>query len=359
MHRLTKSLIVRMILFGVMMVVTGSLVRFVMVSNVLRQGIQDIAAVQQLSMANYVAKDIDEKIRTRQQLLQSMAQELPPALLDQPPQLEAWLLQRHTHSPLFSNGIVVVPANGKGAIADYPPLTGRRDLDVSQYDWFRIARDKGEFAIGKPFQGRLTHQGVIVMAAPCRDAQGHVVAVIFGTTAIDTPGFLDLIQNNRIGESGGFLLISPRDKIFVAASEPQMRLKPTPPPGTNLMHDRAMTGWRGVGISVSAYGVEYVTAMASVPAADWFVVARLPTAEALRPVEGIPALMLRYTGLSLVLVVLILLAFLSYLFRPMKEAALQMRRMADGHAPLAKLPVVRQEGMSRSMLKLEGRRCSP
>jgi len=342
-RRLTNSLVVRLIAFGVFMVLAGLIGRLVMLSGTLRDGMADVLAAQQRSLATYVAADIDGKLLARRRLLENMARELPPPLLKQPEKLEAWLAQRHATAPLFSNGIAVVPFSGLGVLADAPHQAARHELDFKDIDWFRTARDQASFAIGKPTLGRVSHQGIIVMAAPVLDAQGHVLAVLHGATALDTPGFLDLIQSNSIGETGGYLLISPRDKIFVAASMEKMRLRPTPAPGLNRLHDEAMTGWRGTGITVNAFGIEEMVAFASVPAADWFVVARLPTAEAFEPVEQMKNLILRNSLWLTAFIILVLVFYLTHTFRPLEQAARQMRRMADGQARLEPLPVKRND----------------
>src|SRR3546814_2840282 len=59
----------------------------------------------------------------------------------------------------------------------------------------------------------------------------------------------------------------------------------TPPPGVNLLHDRAMAGYRGTGVTTNAQGVQELSTMVDVPATGWFVVARIPTEVALRPVN--------------------------------------------------------------------------
>lgn len=341
--RLANSLVTRIIGFGIFLVLAGLVGRLSILSGTLQDGLQEVLTGQQQSLANYVAADIDGKILARRQLLVTTARELPLPLLKQPEKLEDWLIQRHTMAPLFSNGLAVVPENGQGIIADAPHQAARHELDFKDIDWFRTARDQASFAIGKPTFGRVSHQGVIIMAMPIQDAQGHVVAVLQGATALDAPGFLDLIQNNSIGKTGGFLLISPRDKLFVASSMAKMRLQPTPPPGVNELHDRAMNGWRSSGITVNAFGVEEMVAFASVPSTGWFVVARLPTEEAFQPVEKIRGLMLRNSLWITVFVILILVIYLSYTFRPMKDAVRQMRRMADGEAPLSPLPVARPD----------------
>lgn len=342
-RRLAHSLVVQVLVLAILITLGGTAVRFTIVSNTMREGIEELVTAHLASEAAYVAGDIDEKIRIRKVLLENLARQLPRRLLEQPRELQAWLAERQALAPHFSLGMAVLPVSGQGVIAEFPQLVGRRDLDFSSADWFRSARDVPGFAIGKPSVGRLAKQGLIIMAAPVVDGHGRVVAIIQGVTLLDAPGFLNLIQNNKIGNTGGFLLISPRDKMFVAASMPKMRLQPTPPTGANRLHDQAMEGWRGSGITVNAFGVEEVVAFHSVPSADWFVVARMPTDEAFQSVN-ISRSMLLHKGGVVSLVVLVAFAFFLYfLLRPLREASRQIHLMADGKVPLAPLPVARHD----------------
>ncbi|MFZ2269813.1 MAG: diguanylate cyclase [Azonexus sp.] len=342
-RRLAHSLVVQVLILAVVITLVGTAVRFTILSNTMREGIEELVTAHLVSEAAYVAGDIDEKIRLRKQLLENLARQMPLPLLQQPRELERWLAGHQTLAPHFSLGMAVVPLSGQGVIAEFPRLFGRRDLDFADADWFRTARDTAGFAISKPSVGRLAKQGLIIMAAPVLDARGHVVAVIHGATLLDTPGFLNLIQNNKIGNTGGFLLISPRDKMFVAASMPKMRLQPTPPTGANRLHDRAMEGWRGAGITVNAFGVEEVVAFHSVPSANWFVVARMPTAEAFQSVSTSRSTLLhKGGGISLIILALFAI-FLFFLFRPLRQASQQIRQMADGQVALAPLPIVRHD----------------
>ena len=337
------SLTFRMIAFGVAMVLTGGAVRYTVTSVMLTEGLMDTVGAQQTSLANYVAQDIDGKIGARQELLEQLAREIPLALMNQPQALEAWLEERHKLAPLFSLGLVVVPVDGKSAIADYPRLGGRRSLDFNDRDWFIAARDTGRFSIGKPTVGRAAYQGVVNMAVPVKDGNSSVNAVLMGVTALNMPGFLDNIESHKIGRTGSLLLFSPRDEIIVTATEANLRLQPTPRPGVNRLHDKAMAGWRGSGITVNAYGVENLAAFASVPSANWVVVARMPTDEVLSAATALMRTNFRSSIVSAMVLIVVLVVLLNYLFRPLKHSAQQMRAMADGHAPLGLLPVVRSD----------------
>ena len=339
----THGLTFRLICIGVLLIALGGSLRYMVASDLLRDSIQEVVAGQQLSLANYVAEDIESKVRLRRALLEKIAQDLPPELLTQPSALEAWLAQRHNFSPLFSLGLAVIPPDGLGAIADYPALGGRRSLDFNALDWFRASRDTGVFYVGRARVGRAAHQNVVVMSIPVKNADGQVRAVLMGVTAFSMPGFLDAIQNHRIAKTGSFLLFSPRDQQIITATEPSLRLTPTPPIGVNRLHDQAMSGWRGVGVTVNAFGIENLAAFASVPTAGWVLVARIPTQEAFQPVDAIQDRIISLSFATSVVLVIFLVIFLGYSFRPLRESSRQMRAMAQGDLALSELPVVRKD----------------
>ena len=341
--RVTYQLTFRLVLMAILMVFIGGLMRYWVASSVFKAGIHEVVAGQQLALARYVADDIETQVQLRRTLLEKLAAELPRELWNQPVDLAAWLATRYNFSPVFSLGLVVIPDHGQGAIADYPPLGGRRSLDFNELDWFRASRDRGVFYVGKARVGRAAHQNVVVMSTPLRDAEGQVKAVLMGVTAMSMPGFLDSIQNQRIAKTGSFLLFSPRDQQIITATGSELRLKPTPKPGINRLHDKAMTGWRGVDVTVNAFGVETLAAFASVPSADWVLVARMPTEEAFSSVEAIQNRIIGLTLLASTILIVILVIFLGVSLRPLRDSARHMRAMANGDVPLAALPVVRQD----------------
>lgn len=333
----------RFIALGVTLVVAGIGLRLFISVPLIQEQVSDLVAAQQLSIATYVARNIDQSIATRLALIGDLAADLPPSLVAQPEKLQAWIKDRQHLNPLFNNGLLVVRPDGHGLAAEYPAVPGRGQLDYASSDWFRDALRSSKPVRGKPERGRASGEPLIVMAAPVRNAAGRVVAVLAGVTVLKAPGFLDLLQETRLGASGGFLLISPADHLFVAASDPAMVLKATPPPGVNALHDRAMGGFRGTGITVNANGVEEISAMVTVPSTGWFVVARMPTAEAFRPIVALRSFALRSALVALVVLVALLLVLLPRLLRPLTEAARLMRDMADGKKDLAPLPIARDD----------------
>lgn len=341
LQRIANSIVTRIILLGIGIVLFGTVLRFFILSDFLRKDIGDLAASQQLALASYVAHDIDQKIVDREHLLRRMAAALPPGLLNDPDGLRTWLGRQYELLPLFSHGLFVADTKGR-TIADYPQKLERSSVSYAGRDYFQGALAGATF-IGRPTIGLVAKEPVLPIATPIKDANGKVRAVLAGITTLAAPGFLDLLQTSRIGQTGGFLLISPRDRLFVAASDPAMALKPTPPAGVNLLHDRAMEGLRGTGITVNANGIEEISAMVSVPSAGWFVVARLPTEEAFAPVARVRRFIVKYSGPVIAIFLILAWSGLYLTFRPLFKAADHADRMSRGEIPLEPLPIVRND----------------
>lgn len=348
--RMTHSLVVRLALVAVALVVVGSAMRYMLIETTLRDGITEVVHAQQLSMATYVADDINAKILARRQLLEQLAAFVPAGAYQEPAALQRWLAAQSAIPALFSLGVVVIPAHGKYALADYPPVPGRLALDFNDRDWFRAALEQGTFSIGKPGIGRASAVAVVNMAVPLRDADQTIVGVLMGVTALSSPGFLDLVEGGVVGTTGGMLLVSPRDRLFVTASSPAMRLQPTPATGVNPLHDQAMTGWRGTGKTTNAQGKEELAAVADIPAAQWFLVARTPSAEVFKSMERLLGSVLVSNIVIGVVVVAFLVFLLSRMFRPLVDSAALMRAMARGDHALEHLAVVRHDEVG-SMVK--------
>ncbi len=339
--RAVDSVVIRLVAFAVLVLLAGGALRYALALSGMRTGIEKLAESQQLALSSYVAADIDGKLRQRRHTLESLARSLSP-LLDQPrAALDDWLLERQELSSVFSLGLMLVPTDGHGTLADVPIGSRRDRLDYGAEDWFVRVTQGAAFAVGTPRIGRTTLLPSLTLAVPVLDGRGRLRAVLAGVTALDTPGFLDLIQHSSKGS--GLLLISPRDHLFVSASDPGLRLRPTPLPGVNPLHDQAMAGFRGAGSTINANGVSELSAITSVPTADWFVVARLPTDEALAPLHLLMRINLWSSLVIGVLVVSFLLVFLRTTLQPLRAAAAHMRRMADGEAPLAQLQVTRPD----------------
>ncbi|PKO47297.1 MAG: GGDEF domain-containing protein [Betaproteobacteria bacterium HGW-Betaproteobacteria-4] len=339
--RISKSLVTRMILFGVLLVVSGALARYFLLGKFLREDLIEVVSAQQIALAKAVAGDVDHQLTTRWTTLSRLGETFPLEMMQQPDRLTDWLAERRRINPVFLPGLVVADKAGI-IIADFPAVPGRRGASVADIPDFAKAL-AGHAGIGKPQFGAFAKKPVLPMGIPLKDKQGVVQAVLVGISALDSPGFLGPVYSGKIGKTGGYLLISPRDGLFVAASDPDLVLKPTPPLGVNLLHDRAMQGFRGAGVTINAKGIEELSAMAEVPSTGWFVVARMPTAEAFEAVTRVQERVIKYGIFAVILVCVVVGVVFRFLLRPLFSAADLAERMTQGELPLKPLPVVRDD----------------
>lgn len=332
-RQIASSIVTRVLIFVIVTALLSSSTRYFLFSSFLREEIEKFVSSQQEALAGYVARDIDQKIVARQRMLKQLASELPLGLLDRPHELRMWLRQHHDLQPLFSQGLIVTDITGL-AVADYPALPHRAGTYLSDRDYIRKAI-AGEMTVGRPVAGELGKEPTVSMAVPVRDAAGRLRGVLAGMTETAAPGFLDLLQQMHIGETGGISLISPQDQIVVAATIPELRLQPTMPPGVKPFHDRPS----GSSLTVTPQGIEEIAAFASVPSTGWVVVAHLPAAEAFATLKRTQDIVLRNARIFFFLFLTILVIGLIVMLRPLARAANHAERMTRGELPLAPLPI--------------------
>lgn len=336
-----NSITVRIILLGFAILIIGALGRVYFLSDFLRNDLTELTTAQLSSLANYAARDVDHDINERRRLLERVSAKFSTKLLNDPARMRDWLRDWHEVNPLFSLGMTVIDLSGR-AVADYPVLPGRVGTSYADREYFQQAL-QGESALGRPLIGRAAKVPVLPLAVPLRDNGGKVRAVLMGITALHSADFLQSLRMTKVGNTGGLLLISPQDKLFVGASDATMIFKPTPAEGINLLHDRAMRGFRGTGITVNAFGIEELVGIASVPSTGWFVVARLPSEEAYAPLNRLRRFIINNTGMISLLFIIIIVIGLRFLLKPLRSAAAHADRMTRGEIPLEPLPVVRDD----------------
>ncbi len=336
-----NSLTTRLIFVGIALLVVAALGRIFLLSDFLRTDISALSSAQLLTFANYAAKNVDHDLVERRALLEQVAKRFPLDLLSQPKQIRKWLAERADINPLFSEGFIVLNTSGIVQV-DYPARPDRASTSYNSHDHFQRSLN-GEFAIGRPFADMLSKVPVLPMSMPLRDRGGKVRAVLVGISALHSPNFLEVLYSTPIGNTGSLLLISARDKMFIGASDPSMVLKATPKDGVNKLHDQAMKGFRGVGMTVNAQGSEELAGIASVSSSDWFVVARLPTKEAFEPVTRLRNYVMENSFGILAIYLIVIVLVMNHVMKPLMNAARHADRMTQGEIPLEPLPVVRND----------------
>ena len=311
-------------------------------SQMLRRDMEHLLGEQQFSTATYAAVQVEGDFRDRIRSLETVARVIDAALLDDPRALQKFIEQRFVLHSLFNDGVIVHRRDGTAvAVAPFvPERIGVNDLDR---DDLRSVLLKDKATVGGPLVSRTLRTPSFAITVPIRDAQGQVIGAFAGITNLAQQSFLDKLTDNHYGETGGYLLVAPRQRLIVTATDKGRVMEASPAPGVSPVIDRLLAGDEGYSVYVNPRGVEVLQSSKNVPLAGWYVAVSLPTAEAFAPIRDMQHRMLLAT------VVLTLLAgclswwIVRRQLRPLVAAAKLLDPQALTQRPAQALPVVRND----------------
>ena len=331
--RLGSSMRTRIAAVAGLLFLAGIGLTTLFVTRILYDEMQAMLFKQQLTTTRYVARDIDGKLALRMESLKRVANNIPPALLNQPQALQAWLEDRKAIHTLFPTGLMIIPPDGGPALAEAPRLQTRPRSFVDR-DWFIAASTTHRATFSKPLVARATQEPAIVLAIPVLDSNDKLLAVMAGVTPLAAPGFLDLIQEAAPGKAGSYQLVSPKHRSYALTSDPGEAVRPLPALGVDRAMDRALEGVRGIDIVRNSQNVDELIAIAEIPQTGWLLLSRSPTSEAFAPVWNTVRNTMLIAGLLSLPIIVLLLAALSKLLQPLGKLAEDLHAMADGTRPM-------------------------
>ena len=338
------SLRTRATVFTLAVFVLGIWMLTLYATRLLRADMERMLGTQQFQAVSVMADDIDRALDERMQALQAVARQVTPAMLNDPPALQAWLDQR-VALPFFNGGAWVAGADGV-TLADVPRSAGRVGISYKDREHVAAVLRDGKPVISRPVLGKKRNLPLISMVVPVLDAQGRVIGVLTGVTDLDKPNFLDKIAQSRYGQAGGYLLMAPQHGVFVTATDKNRIMQPLPVPGSNAMYDRYMQGFEGYGVAVSSRGVEELSAAKGIPTAGWLLAVAVPTAEAFAPVTAMQQNILVAAVLLTLLTGLLTGWILKRQLSPLLHTARALRELATANRAEA-LPVARPDEMGQ------------
>jgi PAS domain S-box-containing protein len=308
-------------------------------SRMLREDMETVLSEQQLATASFVAREINEELADRLEMLGFVAGKIGPALLRNMPALQTFLEDRPAMQSQFNGGLIVYRMDGT-AIAETPVSAGRIGVNYIDVDGVGVALKEGKSAISRPVLGKKLQAPLIGMTAPIRDTQGKVIGAITGVINLGLPNFIDRTANGRYyGKTGGYVLVASQYRLIVTATDKRRIMEQLPPPGAFPLVDRFINGYEGSGIFVNPVGVEVVQSSKGIPVAGWYVGVQRPTAEAFAPIRALQQRMLWAATLLSVLAGSLTWWWLRRQFSPMLSATTALAIQSDNAQQLQPLPV--------------------
>ena len=315
-------------------------------SQMLRRDMERLLGEQQFSTATYVAMQVEGDFRDRIRSLELVARAIDAALLDDPQALQKFIDQRFVLHSLFNDGIIAYRRDGD-AVAVAPFVPERIGVNDLGRDYLHGALIEGKATVGGPLVSRMLRAPSFAIAVPIRNGQGQVIGAFAGITSLAQPSFLEKLTENHYGKTGGYLLVAPRQRLIVTATDKSRIMEASPAPGVNPVIDRLLEGNEGYSVYVNPRGVEVLQSSKHIAQAGWYVAVSLPTDEAFAPIRDMQRHMLLAT-----LVLTLLAGCLSWWIvrrqlKPLVAAAEMLAAQSLSQPPAQALPVVRDDEVGR------------
>lgn len=309
-------------------------------SRMLHEDMTQVLGEQQSATLKLVAKATTHDLTERLEALEMVAAGFDPALLANPAALQQNLDRRPVFRELFNGGVFVTGRDGV-AIASEP--ASRRGVSYLDRDYVADPLRLVKPTIGQPVLGRVLGAPVVGMGAPIRDSQGHVIGVIAGVTSLAAPNFLANLVGNRYGRGGGYVLMVPRLRLVVAATDKSLVMQPLPEPGVSALVDNHVRGDSRTVVGTNAQGVEVLSSMLPIPVADWALVVSMPADEAFAPIRTMQLRLLLATFFVTLLAGGLTWWMLKRQLAPMLAASDALAAVNEARQAWQPLPVARKD----------------
>ncbi len=343
---LSRSLKTRVTLFTLTIFIVSIWLLAIYSGKILRHDMQHMLSDQQFSTASYVAGEINHQLESRLQSLENIAASLSPSLQDNPATVQTLLEGRTVFQSLFNGGTFVTGIDGV-AIADVPSSTERVGVNYLDREYMLAALTEGKTTIGRPIIGKKVIAPIFAMATPIRDVQGKVIGALVGITDLSKPNFLERMAQGHYGKTGDYLLVAPQHRMFITGTENNLTMQPLPGSGVDPLLDRYIKGFEGSGVIVDSRGVEVLSSAKQIPTGGWFIVVRIPTAEAFAPIDDMQQRILLVTIFMTLLAGGLTWWMLRRQLAPMLTAVTLLSTQADSTLPSQPLPITNQDEIGK------------
>ncbi len=339
-----QSLQTRVILASMTIFVAGVWSLTLISNMVLHHELERAMGTQQFSTVAMLAQEITIAVDDRFSALETIAEEIQPAMLANAPVLQRLLESRPIFRKLFNGIIFATRVDGISiAVAPLEAEAQRLGVNYAAKDYMLRTLKEGKRAIGQPALGNVLPTQTVSMAVPIRNPEGKIIGALVGVTDLERPNFLGRIAGIRPGTSGDFLLIAKSERLIIAGSNQKRVMTRQPAPGIIPALDKYYGGTEGTSIFVNPLGVEVLASIKQIPVPGWMLVGILPTVEAFAPVHVLNQGILLNALLFTLLAGAVTRWVLQRQLTPLYAAVDALAALRDSEQPIAPLPVVRKD----------------
>lgn len=319
------------------------------VGQLLQQDMVRLLGEQQYSTVSVAAEAVNDNFLDRKNALAARALKLDPKLWSDPAALKAQLEGLPVLLQLFNGGLWASDARGV-AIAEAPRPTQRIGVNYMDRDFIVAALIEGKTSVSSPIIGRKLQAPIFVISTPIRDAQGNVIGSLNGVTNLSEPNFLDKITRGQYGETGGYIVVEPKSRLILTATDKSRIMELLPKPGVNRYVDRNIAGYEGYSVLVNARNEEQLASVKQIPAAGWYILLGTPVVEAFAPIRYLQVRILLFSLLLTLLSAWFTWWMLKRQLQPLVVAANAMVELTNTPNIPSPLPVGSQDEIGKLIL---------
>ena len=284
----------------------------------IREDILALASHQIVSTATIGAAQLNQDFEDRLYGLAGAAKMITQPMINNPALLAAEMNHRPLLSLLFSEGLYTVMPNGT-------TITGQghsTQAFVDQASIHAVLSGQTSSIIGPPTRNTHHQAPIFLMVTAIKNQQGQVIGALVGATNLAKANFISKATDEPYGNTGGFLLIDPKHRLIISATDKSRIMEPSPPPGRIAAFDKLLAGYEGAIVFTNPKGVEVLESAKIIPSTGWQFIVALPTSEIFTPIRALNNLRFIITGtLTLILMSALSWWCLRQLFVPMTTAA--------------------------------------
>ena len=276
----------------------------------------------------FTASDFQEKLNLSRQMHDSVAAELPHAILDDPQQAQDFLERQSIAAQTFDNGISLFSSTGRleAAVPLPPGMVGK---NFSSQHFFQVTRATRRPSMSSSLQSHQQGQHpIMALTVPILDESLQLKAVLAGSIDLFGKNFLRPLLTGSIGHNGYFVLLDQANSLIMHPEQDftlkNRKLILPESVLTNLQYSS-----RGHVDRINVGGELMLAVFQHLTPSDWTLVALYPADEVYAPIRDARLMLLG------VLLVLALLAFLivrqliDRLTAPLTRLTMEVRELSD------------------------------
>lgn len=238
---------------------------------------------EQLSMVSSLARGLDDKISSAQNVLLTMSKVVLQDTGNKPQNLQTWLDNRAGIRSVFTHGIFIFDRSGR-LLADTPRTPKLIGCSYAYRPYFQKTVTEGKPVISQPFISSVNGSPAIAMTAPIINAEGQLVAILAGLIDLHASGGLfQELTTIKVGNSG-YLYLLGADRTIILHPDKNLIMRQDLQQGKSLLFDQVLDGFEGVGETTSQQGQHFLSAFKRLQSTNWILASNFPIEEAYAPI---------------------------------------------------------------------------